>query len=101
MMKIKHDAQGPRTVHECEDCNPPQNPPLWIKSVNGEETRKIAEVAFYAGPNEAYVLLALNSHEELKKAARGLIDALPENADQKLINAVVFATKTLMKVNGI
>jgi hypothetical protein len=42
-MKIKHDSEGPRTVHECPDCKPETHlPKLSIKKVRDNEYDLIA-----------------------------------------------------------
>ena len=44
-MKIKHDAQGPRTVHECQDCKPQHTPTPW----------KITERKAYFGVSNIHI----------------------------------------------
>ena len=40
-------------------------PTSWIISENGERTRDLEEVAFYAGPNAAFIVRAVNAHQNL------------------------------------
>lgn len=50
-------------------------PTSWIKEVNGSTTRTLEEVAFYAGPNKALIVLAVNAHDALTRERDALREA--------------------------
>lgn len=45
-------------------------PKLWITNVLGNPTRTVDEVAFYAGPNAAFIVRAVNAYEEMLYALK-------------------------------
>lgn len=59
---------------ECTHFPKPHHTPTWTKSVNGEATRTLEEVAVYAGPNDAFIVRAVNCHEELVKELKKAAD---------------------------
>jgi hypothetical protein len=81
-MKIKHDSEGPRTVHECEECKPlpfdkimPHHTPTpWGHAgaqLIGNEAREMigllknTDAGTDAQANAAYIVRAVNCHESL------------------------------------
>lgn len=58
---------------------------LWVK----DGTRTIEEVAYYAGPNEQFVIRACNCHDELVAVCREALKHLEYNAhNPKLQNKI-------------
>lgn len=64
-MKIKHDSQGPRTVHECDDCKPQRTPTQAVCI----ETDKSLE----------YVRRAVNAHEDMLNELKNALYYLTQN----------------------
>ena len=80
-MTIKHDSEGPRHVHECTDCKPQHTPTPWKvegpfleRSIFGEKdlvTRLVGTDPTQAS-NAAYIVRAVNAHEELVETLKGV-----------------------------
>ncbi len=86
-MKIKHDEQGPRFVHECVDCKPQHTPTPWFveshsnfpdqKVIQAEKSRVIAVVDDNDETdkaNAAFIVRAVNLFDAIGKRFPGLID---------------------------
>lgn len=112
-MKIKHDSQGPRFEHECEDCKPQHTPTPWRVAESAAEKDCWYMEAQYQGFNEgpdwtsvgeddgtfdkedaAFIVKAVNCHEALLaacKRARNSLD-LDTQAIEQLDHAIAKAS---------
>lgn len=74
-MKIKHDAQGPRFEHECDDCKPGIN---WQIDPIESDGRATGDVQIWADVPEAtaaFICRAVNCHDDLIMCKEMLIHA--------------------------
>ena len=69
---------------------PQHSPTPWIVSVNGESTRDLEEVAYFAGPNRDYVIKAVNCHQELLEVLKRIDEFLDTDADGTLHGSTMY-----------
>lgn len=99
-MKIKHDSQGPRTVHECVDCKPQHTPTPWkvitdnacsgmFSEIIGSNRRFVIKEKEYEGlhwenkEDAAFIVRAVNSHEDLLSITQVMLDWLTNKQNLK------------------
>jgi len=94
-MKIKHDSEGPRTTHECDDCKPlpfdkiinRHTPTPWTLlggmigepykiQAHSEHHEIVTPCKALKNADAAFIVRAVNVHEELVTTLKETLDAL-------------------------